>query len=290
MILLANEFLDALPIRQFVRRGSGGRSGMWPMAPGSSAALAEGAEGVPTANSRHPALSPAAPLPRAAEGGGRRGRNPRDARPGARRHLGERLRADPGVALFLDYGPLASGPGDSLQALRDGQPGRPAGRAGQRRPDRPCRLRRLRPRLRPAGHGPLPQGKFLTRLGLFARINRLAQTLPPREAMRMTEAAAGWPSPTAWAACSRRWRSPRPACPPPPGSRHDPASDAPGSRRRTASSPARAASPPGRSPASIAACPAPTTRPRWPRTAAAWPPRSAWARWSASPRCTARTW
>jgi NADH dehydrogenase [ubiquinone] 1 alpha subcomplex assembly factor 7 len=34
VLLLANEFLDALPVRQFVRRGAGaGWSGMWRMAP-----------------------------------------------------------------------------------------------------------------------------------------------------------------------------------------------------------------------------------------------------------------
>ena len=41
------------------------------------------------------------------------------------RSLGTRLAARPGAALFLDYGPEHSAPGDSLQALRDGHPADP---------------------------------------------------------------------------------------------------------------------------------------------------------------------
>ena len=41
------------------------------------------------------------------------------------RSLGSRLSTQPGAALFLDYGPEHSAPGDSLQALRDGQPADP---------------------------------------------------------------------------------------------------------------------------------------------------------------------
>ena len=89
----------------------------------------------------------------------------------------------------MDYGPLASGPGDSLQALRDGQPADPLTDPGSGRPDRACRFRRPSPgRSGLPSHGPIPQGKFLTRLGLFARIHRLATTQQPLDAMRMTEA------------------------------------------------------------------------------------------------------
>ena len=97
--------------------------------------------------------------------------------------LGARLSAHPGAALFLDYGPEHSSTGDSLQALRDGR--------------RPIRLRIRAPPTSPpmstsprspmlprdagaAVHGPVPQGMFLTRLGLFQRTDRLARTQPPR--------------------------------------------------------------------------------------------------------------
>ena len=41
------------------------------------------------------------------------------------RSLGSRLSTHPGAALFLDYGPEHSAPGDSLQAVSDGRPADP---------------------------------------------------------------------------------------------------------------------------------------------------------------------
>jgi SAM-dependent MidA family methyltransferase len=38
-------------------------------------------------------------------------------------------------------------------------------------------------------HGPVPQGLFLARLGLFQRTNQLARHLPPRAAAAMMEGA-----------------------------------------------------------------------------------------------------
>ena len=38
-------------------------------------------------------------------------------------------------------------------------------------------------------HGPVPQGLFLARLGLFQRTNQLARHLQPREAAAMMEGA-----------------------------------------------------------------------------------------------------
>ena len=107
--------------------------------------------------------------------------------PALAQHLGERLRAYPGVALFLDYGPLASGPGDSLQALRDGRPADPLVEPGAADLTAHVDFAAFARDSGLSSYGPLPQGKFLTRIGLFARVHRLAQTLPPREAARMTE-------------------------------------------------------------------------------------------------------
>ncbi len=165
VILLANEFLDALPIRQFVARDGGWTErfvleGRWherPSAPPPGRTDAEAA----VWEYRDPALAA---------------------------HLGDRLRATPGVALFLDYGPLASGPGDSLQALRDGKPADPLATPGSADLTAHVDFAAFARDSGLPAYGPLPQGKFLTRLGLFARIHRLATTLPPRAALRMTEA------------------------------------------------------------------------------------------------------
>ena len=195
IILLANEFLDALPIRQFVRRGrawteryvAGGAwvelpaadpsSGAWSL---HSASPAHCSISRPTRQHATPAGAPPPPSakPEIWE--------TRDA--ALAEHLGERLRADPGVALFLDYGPAATGPGDSLQALQAGQPADPLSDPGGADLTAHVDFSAVARQSGLPAFGPLPQGKFLTSIGLFARIYRLATTLPPLEAMRMTEA------------------------------------------------------------------------------------------------------
>ena len=163
-ILLANEWLDALPVRQFVRRGEGWTERHVEDGAFVEALCADMARDVPDGSiveQRDPLLA---------------------------RHLGGRLRSAPGAALFLDYGPMRSGPGDSLQALRDGRPADPLVEPGQADLTAHVDFSAF---ARDAGlpfHGPVPQGQFLARLGLFARIHRLAQTVPPREGLRLTEA------------------------------------------------------------------------------------------------------
>ena len=162
LILLANEFLDALPIRQFVRREGGWRerfvaAGAWVEQPCDPPPGARG----DAWETRDPALAA---------------------------WLGARLRAQGGVALFLDYGPAASGPGDSLQALRDGKPADPLAEPGAADLTAHVDFSAFAAAAGVAAHGPLPQGQFLTRLGLFQRIDRLARTQPPRRGMAMVEA------------------------------------------------------------------------------------------------------
>ena len=163
-ILLANEFLDALPVRQFVRRGDA-----WMERHVSEGAFLE-----------RPADRLAQDVP---DGSVVERRDPALAR-----HLGDRLRAAPGAALFLDYGPFASGPGDSLQALRDGRPADPLAAPGSADLTAHVDFAAFAHAAGVPSYGPVPQGKFLARLGLFARVHRLAQTVPPREALRLTEA------------------------------------------------------------------------------------------------------
>ena len=198
LILLANEFLDALPVRQFVRRDDEWTEryvadGAWVENPQARPPPLEGGArgGVAAANVSNGATNPdccahPSPRPPPSSGGGEEIFETRD--PVLAEHLGARLRASPGIALFLDYGPLASGPGDSLQALRDGRPTDPLADPGTADLTAHVDFAAFARHSGLPSHGPIPQGKFLTRLGLFARIHRLATTLPPREAMRMTEA------------------------------------------------------------------------------------------------------
>ena len=155
LVLIANEFLDALPIRQF--RGS------------SEAYVADGARlwhppsGEPTIERCEPALAIV-------------------------RHLAARR----AVALLIDYGPAESAPGDSLQAIRGGAAADPFAEPGGADLTAHVDFAALACEARAAGaavHGPVPQGKFLASLGLFQRTGILARTQPPARAGALIEAA-----------------------------------------------------------------------------------------------------
>jgi NADH dehydrogenase [ubiquinone] 1 alpha subcomplex assembly factor 7 len=171
MILLGNEFLDALPIRQFVRRGSGWTERFV----GSQGFVEEPAE-----------FSPAI---EAAEGDVAERCEPAERLAEA---LAARVVRQPGAILFIDYGPEHSGTGDSLQAIAGGRPADPLGAPGAADLTAHVDFGRLAAAARAGGgqvHGPVPQGLFLARLGLFRRTNQLARHLPPREAAAMMEGA-----------------------------------------------------------------------------------------------------
>jgi len=171
-ILLANEFLDALPIRQFVRRGDG-----W----------AERFVGEGRFVERAAAVAPwTDPLPE--------GTVVEHAEPTRQvaAWAAARLASAPGAALFLDYGPEHSAPGDSLQALSGGVPVDPLSPPGTADLTAHVDFSAFAAAARAGGalaHGPVPQGLFLARLGLFQRANRLAQGRPMAEAATIMEAA-----------------------------------------------------------------------------------------------------
>ncbi len=163
MILLANEFLDALPIRQFVRRGDGWTErfvadAKWVEQPASPAE-------VPTGRN-------------AAEG------DTVELNEASRAFVAEvsaRLRRQPGLAWFADYGPARSAAGDSLQALANKQPIHPLTTAGTADLTAHVDFADLASVALDAGvlvQGPVTQGGFLTALGLFQRTERLARAAP----------------------------------------------------------------------------------------------------------------
>lgn len=99
MILIANEFFDAIPIRQIERRDGRWHERVVGLAMGQ---LAIGL-GAPVAAT-----------------GGEDGdiREPAPARSGIARAIGARLARHGGAALLIDYGHFESQPGDTLQAMR----------------------------------------------------------------------------------------------------------------------------------------------------------------------------
>jgi SAM-dependent MidA family methyltransferase len=205
LLLLANEFLDALPIRQFVRREAG-----W-----TELFVAEG--GFVEQPTLPPSWSAKADHPRLPCGTIVERCEPAI---GIAAHLGARFAATPGAALFLDYGPEKSAPGDSLQALRDGKPADPLAAPGEA--DLTAHvdfaaLARAATRAGASVYGPLAQGLFLARLGLFQRTDRLARTQPAARALALIEAARRLAEPDRMGRLFKAVALCHPACPTPPG-------------------------------------------------------------------------
>jgi SAM-dependent MidA family methyltransferase len=171
-IVIANEFLDALPIRQFIRRG-----GAWMERFVVDGAFTEGR------------ATDAPPLPKdAPEGAVHELNEPAYEIAVA---LGARVAAQGGVALFIDYGPGAGGFGDSLQAVSAHGRADPLGAPGEADLSAHVDFAALAAAARSAGaavQGPMPQGVFLARLGLFSRAAILAR-MDPTHAQRHLAAA-----------------------------------------------------------------------------------------------------
>ena len=209
LLLLANEFLDALPIRQFVRRGD-----VWTERFVDDGKFVEqGLEDTPP---------PPIPLPQG-EGESLLDWEIRELCEPARAFAAElaiRLTAHPGAALFLDYGPDHSTAGDSLQAIANGRPADPLCPPGTADLTAHVDFAALAAIARATGaaaHGPIPQGPFLARLGLFQRTDRLARGQPPRRAGALIEAAQRLAEPDRMGRLFKAMAVCHPDCPTPPG-------------------------------------------------------------------------
>jgi NADH dehydrogenase [ubiquinone] 1 alpha subcomplex assembly factor 7 len=202
MILVANEFLDALPIRQFVRRGDGWAerfvaAGQWaeqPVNPADVPAGRAAAEGA-IVEVNEPARDFVA-------------------------SVAARLRHHPGAALFLDYGPEHSAAGESLQALADRRPVNPLSPPGSADLTAHVDFADLAEVARRHGagvQGPIPQGPFLTALGLFQRTERLARERLPEEKAALVESALRLAEPSAMGHLFKVMAVCSVSCPPLPG-------------------------------------------------------------------------
>ena len=176
MILLANEFLDALPIRQFVRRADG-----WRERYVAGGQFVECAADGPDRD---------VPLGAVVEVS--------DACQAWMSDVAHRLVVQGGAALVLDYGIFESRPGESFQALRGGKPADPLAAPGEADLTAHVDFAALARAAATAGAaiwGPKPQGAFLGALGLWARTERLAQANPGRAAV-LRDAASRLASPS----------------------------------------------------------------------------------------------
>jgi NADH dehydrogenase [ubiquinone] 1 alpha subcomplex assembly factor 7 len=178
LILVANEFLDALPIRQFLRRDDGWHERRIGLA-GDDTAIAFTFDPLPGSDAA--ALIPA-PLRDAPPG------SLCEARPAATalaETLGARLATEGGLALFIDYGHFPSACGDTLQALRRHRHHDVLAEPGTADLTAHVDFAAFAAAARDAGArawGPATQRAFLETLGIEARAATLLERATPAQA------------------------------------------------------------------------------------------------------------
>ena len=156
--MIANEFLDALPIRQLVRFDEGWRERVVDLDAHGALQFAVGAE----VTSGIEALTVSPPPGAIVE-----------LRAGEDDLLAQlAARGSPLVALFIDYGPAQSATGDTLQAVRRHAWVDPLSQPGNTDLTAHVQFARLAGKARAAGllaDGPMTQAEFLGRLGVAER-------------------------------------------------------------------------------------------------------------------------
>jgi NADH dehydrogenase [ubiquinone] 1 alpha subcomplex assembly factor 7 len=167
-IIIANEFFDALPIRQYVPTGEG---------------LCERVVGIDADSALcfglMPMSAPAATavvLGTVLEVGA--------TAQAVMRALAARLATTRGALLAIDYGYVRPGSGDTLQALRHHKPHDPLRAPGEADLTALVDFAALVRAAASEGaaiHGPIGQGKFLGRLGIFERAAALKRKATPEQ-------------------------------------------------------------------------------------------------------------
>ncbi|MEN2978468.1 SAM-dependent methyltransferase [Tistrella bauzanensis] len=180
VLLIANEFFDALPVQQLVRRPDGlwsermidldpdrpghFRYGLSPDPSPMAQVLTQRIAGAPLAAVPPGSLAEVQPAAIAIAG-----------------RVAARIAANGGAALIVDYGHGLSAPGDTFQAMRAHAHTDPLIGPGLADLTVHVDFERLAAAATAAGataHGPVGQGRFLGRLGIGARAERLARAAP----------------------------------------------------------------------------------------------------------------
>ncbi len=175
MLLIANEFLDALPVRQFVRSAEQWSERLVGLDPAGEFAFVAGP----------PNLAAALLVPAGL----------RDEPPGTvveicpaalalAGALGTRLAHQPGAALFIDYGHFPSAPGTTLRGLSRHRPLSPLAAPGATDLSAHVDFAAFAEAARISGaevYGPVTQGRFLAALGAGLRLAALSATAAPAQ-------------------------------------------------------------------------------------------------------------
>jgi NADH dehydrogenase [ubiquinone] 1 alpha subcomplex assembly factor 7 len=202
-IVVGNEFLDALPIRQLVYGDNAWRERVVDVGPDGTLRFETAAEAVDYA-SADPEPEPGAIA---------------ELRPGEDALL-EALaaRAEPLVALFVDYGPAQPSSGDTLQAVRGHAYADPLSEPGTADLTAHVQFAAFAGKARAAGlevAGPIAQAEFLGRLGIAERTARLMAANPARAA-ELETATQRLMSPTGMGRLFKAIAVRSPGLPPPP--------------------------------------------------------------------------
>jgi SAM-dependent MidA family methyltransferase len=171
LLVVANEFFDALPARQFVRAGFGWHERVVDMVDGRF---------VPKAGPPVPAAVIPAHVREAPEGSILEVSPAADA---VARCVAQRLVAKGGVALIVDYGHARTAAGETLQAVRAHRYADPWREPGEGDLTVHVDFEALAAAARDEGArvlGPVGQGEWLKALGIEARTEALAARAPER--------------------------------------------------------------------------------------------------------------
>ncbi len=208
LFLVANEFLDALPVHQLVRTGQSWVERRVGLAGDASLAFVQDDRPSPLGRS----------LPDAAPGAVA---ELSPARAELAQQIGERIAAEGGVALLIDYGAWVEGPsGDTLQAVRGHGRADPLAAPGAADLSTQVDFKALAEAARDGGaavFGPVPQGTFLRTFGIEARALQLLERARPEQRRELRAGLFRLTDPAAMGELFKVLVLARPKGPPPPG-------------------------------------------------------------------------
>ena len=213
ILLIANEFVDALPVHQLRRTESGWSERLVDWRDQEGLVFTEAAPS--------PGLVDMIPAAGQAEAGTIAEVSP--ARDSLAKTVGQRLSHHGGVALIIDYGAWVKRPtGDTLQAVRNHRAVDPLGFPGEADLTTQVDLRSLAEAAAAAGaavFGPVPQGTFLRVLGIEPRIATLLRGADDRQRRDLRGALFRLTDAGAMGEVFKVMAMTAPADPPPPGFR-----------------------------------------------------------------------
>jgi NADH dehydrogenase [ubiquinone] 1 alpha subcomplex assembly factor 7 len=211
LIVVANEFLDALPVRQLVRGAAAWAERLVALGPDGGLVFAQGPQ--------EPALRHLVPA------------SLREAAPGTiveicpaalslAAMLGRRFARHWGAALFVDYGYFPSTPGPTLRALSRHRPVPVLATPGDADLSADVDFAAFAEAARAGGaatYGPVPQGRFLRALGAEARLAGLALQATAAQRESLASGLARLLDPAAMGALFRALALTSPGLPRPDG-------------------------------------------------------------------------